>query len=158
MNGNLLFTFPRTTIHPPQTFPDFPNQFSVNIETVDNNNRFGKFCAAMQYNYVLQAMLNSLCKFKHFLSSSSMELNYFFNNQELPLTLKIEKYSCGLMEINKAGIYYSSLVAVAKDLRGLDDLSQRGLIFLSPSRVTYSQHFYNLRQKLVSMKFSPRWE
>ena len=25
------------------------------------------------------------------------------------------------------------------------------------SRVTYSQHFYNLRQKLVSMKFSPRW-
>ena len=30
---------PRTTIHPPQTFPDFPNQFSVNIETLDSNNR-----------------------------------------------------------------------------------------------------------------------
>ena len=30
---------PRTTIHPPQTFPDFPNQFTVNIETLDNNNR-----------------------------------------------------------------------------------------------------------------------
>ena len=29
----------RTTIHPPQTFPDFPNQFSVNIETIDDNNR-----------------------------------------------------------------------------------------------------------------------
>ena len=71
---------PRTSIHPPQTFPDFPNQFSVNIETLDSSNRFNI----------------------HFLM---VEMN--FSNLIFP-------------------------------------------------RVSYSEHNYNLKQKLVSMKFSPR--
>merc|ERR1719270_1422678 len=78
---------PRTTIHPPQTFPDFPNQFSVNIETVDNNNRV----SYSQHHYNLRQKLVSI-KFSprpHGNSASIFLTSLTLSHHLLPQTYNI---------------------------------------------------------------------
>ena len=48
---------PRSTIHPPQTFPDFPNQFSVQIETIQKDSRKVSYS---QHHYDLKHKLVSM--------------------------------------------------------------------------------------------------
>ena len=48
---------PRSTIHPPQTFPDFPNQFSVQIETIEKDSHKVSYS---QHHYDLKHKLVSM--------------------------------------------------------------------------------------------------